>query len=94
MFNITYLLNWKELSRKKKLSVYKANLHENKSRINYNYCNSSQAYVTSDGIQRKLDSSKAGPFLITEVYTNGTVRIQQGAINKRINIRRLEPHLE
>jgi hypothetical protein len=51
-----------------------------------------QVYIVTDGVQRKLDRPKTGPFEITEVYTNGTVRIQQGAVNKRINICRLEPH--
>ena len=33
-----------------------------------------------------------GPYPITEVYTNGTVRIQKGIVNERVNIRRLTPH--
>ena len=32
-----------------------------------------------------------GPFRITDVYTNGTVRIQRNNVNERINIQRLEP---
>ena len=30
---------------------------------------------------------------LLEIYTNGNVRIQRGAVNEHINIRRLEPHL-
>ena len=37
---------------------------------------------------------KKGPYLITEVYTNGNVHIQKGIVNERINIRRLEPFFE
>ena len=50
--------------------------------------------IIKDGIFRKLDCPKEGPFEITDVYANGTVRIQRGAVNERINIRRLEPHFE
>ena len=35
-----------------------------------------------------------GPYEVTEVFTNGNVRIQRGAVNERINIRRLEPHFD
>ncbi len=50
------------------------------------------SYVTYSDIHRKLDGPKDGPFNITEVFTNCTVRIQRGVVNKRINIRCLEPH--
>ena len=45
-------------------------------------------------IHRKLNGPKLGPYLITEIYTNGNVRIQRGVVSERINIRRLEPHFE
>ena len=92
MFNISSLVNWKTLSLKKQNLVDKANLRENTKRVDYNYRIGQQVYVTTDGIQRKLDSPKKGLFRIIDVYTNGTVRIQSGAVDKRINIRRLEPH--
>ena len=92
MFNISTLVNWKELSLKKQALVDKANLRENKHRIDYDYQVDDLVYVTKDGIFKKLDSPKKGPYPITEVFTNGTVCIQRGNVNERINIRRLEPH--
>ena len=73
-------------------STTQANLRENRNRIDYDYSVGQQVYIVKDGIFRKLDSPKLGPFAITETYTNGTVRIQHGRINERINIQRLEPH--
>ena len=35
-----------------------------------------------------------GPYQITHTYTNGTVRIQRGVVNERVNIRRLTPYTE
>jgi hypothetical protein len=35
-----------------------------------------------------------GPYRITHTYTNGTVRIQRGVVNERVNIRRLTPYKE
>ena len=92
MFNISSLVNWKNLSMRKQKLVDKANLRENNKRIDYDYEIGQQVYVTNSGVQRKLDRPKTGPFEIIEVYTNGTVRIQRGAVDERINIRRLEPH--
>ena len=94
MFNLTTLVNWKELSIRKQALVDKANLRENKSRVDYDYKTGDLVYITKDGIMRKLDVPKLGPFPITDIFTNGTVRIQRGAVNERINIRRLEPHFE
>ena len=92
MFNLTSLVNWKDLSKKKQKLVDQANLRENVKRIDYDYQVDQLVYIIKDGIYRKLDSPKMGPFPISQVFTNGTVRIQRGIINERINIRRLEPH--
>ena len=94
MFNLSTLINWKELSLRKQKLVDETTLRENKKRIDYDYQVGGQVYITKDGIFRKLDCPKEGPFEITDVYANGTVRIQRGAVNERINIRRLEPHFE
>ena len=92
MFNLSTLVNWKELSIRKQALVDKNTLRENKKRIDYDYQIDDLVYVTKDGIFRKLDSPKKGPYPVTEVFSNGTVCIQRGAVNERINIRRLEPH--
>ena len=94
LFNLKALINWKELPIKIQKLVDKANLRENKNRIDYDYTVGQEIYIKNDGIQRKMDSPKQGPFTITEVFTNGTVRIQRGNVNERINIRRIEPHFE
>jgi hypothetical protein len=94
MFNLTSLVNWKELSIKKQRDVDKANLRENRKRIDYDYEVGQKIYIKNDGVNRKLDCPKQGPFEITEVFTNGTVRIQRQNVNERINIRRIEPHFE
>jgi len=34
---------------------------------------------------------KKEPWTITQVYMNGTIRVQNGATSERINIRRVKP---
>ena len=94
MFNLTTLVDWKELSLRKERLVDKANLRDNSKRVDYDYQVDDLVYITKDGIFRKLNCPKYGPFPSTEGFTNSTVRIQRGAVNERINIRRLEPHFE
>ena len=46
---------------------------------------------------RRLPHNSAkdeGPYTITQVYCNGTVRIQRGSISEHINIIRLTPYIE
>ncbi len=94
IFNLKSLINWKVVSARKQQIVDKANLRENSKRIDFDYEVGQKAYIVRDKPYRKLDGPKIGPFRITDVYTNGTVRIQKGNVNERINIRRLEPHFE
>ena len=46
------------------------------------------------GIYRKIDYKKQGPYIITEVFPNVTVRVQQGQVNEKINVRQLNPHFD
>ena len=50
--------------------------------------------LAKGGILRNSEVPHDGPYRITDVYTDGTVRIQCGTINERINIRRLHPYFE
>ena len=50
--------------------------------------------LIKEGKLRKVEDPYEGPYVITDVYTNGTVRIQRGTLNERINIRRLHPYFE
>ena len=45
-------------------------------------------------IYRKLDYSKQVPYIITKVFTNGTLRVQQVQVKERMNIIRLKSHLD
>ena len=50
--------------------------------------------IVKKGIIRKIEDPNEGPYTITQVHTNGTVRIQRGAISERLHIRRLHPYFE
>jgi hypothetical protein len=43
---------------------------------------------------RILEAPRTGPHTVTAIYTNGTVCIQKGKVNERVNIRILFPYFE
>ena len=47
-----------------------------------------------DGIYHKLDYIKYEPYIITEIFTNGTVRVQWVHVNEITNIGRLKTHFD
>ena len=50
---------------------------ENAKQETHDYAIGNQFYVEMTGIYRKLDYKKQGPYIITEFFTNGIVRLQQ-----------------
>ena len=49
--------------------------------------------LQNEGILRKSKSPfEPEPWTITEVHTNGTVRVQHGNKSERLNIRRITPY--
>ena len=53
----------------------------------HDYAIGDQVYVEMTGIYHKTDYKKK-----SEVFTNGTVEVQQGQVYECINIRPLKPH--
>ena len=70
------------------------NVRENSRQVTHDYSIVNQVYVEINGIYNKLGYKKQGPYRITEVFTNGTFRVQQGQVNEGINIRQLKPHFD
>jgi hypothetical protein len=68
--------------------------NKNKSQIPYEYKIGDQVLLETPEILRKLSSPRTGPYPVTNVYKNGTIRIQKGKkelYQKRVNICRITP---
>jgi hypothetical protein len=71
------------------------NRRENASRISHDYKLGDKILLKKPGKHlRKLEAPRTGPHMVTAIYTNGTVHIQKGKVNERVNIRRLFPYFE
>ena len=62
------------------------NYRENAKREHHGYEVGHYVYILRDGNCRNLEEEILGPFRITQVHTNGSVRIQRGIVNEKINI--------
>ena len=92
LFGIPYIADWTDIGKRRQASVDKDNLKENEKRIDFDYAVGQEVLLKKDGIIRKLEDKYDGPYTITDVHTNGTVRIQRGTVNERVNIRRIAPY--
>ena len=69
-------------------------LRANRTRYAHTYKINDKVLYTVPGIVPKMSSPRAGPYRVTQVFTNGTVRIRRGAITETVNIRNITPYFE
>ena len=94
MLPIRFKANWASIQQKRQAEMKRNNDRENRSRIDHEYKVGDKVLLTKPGIIPKLEKPRKGPYNLVRVYTNGTVRIQRGAITERVNIRRISPYFE
>jgi hypothetical protein len=77
--NIVFRENWDQSKQQKQEIINKSNQKENKnsSLIPYEYKVGGRLLLKSPGTLRKLSSRCTGPYPVTNVYNNGTIRIQK-----------------
>ena len=92
LFYLAPVIDWRVVTATNQRQVDIDNVRENSKRVTHEYAVGDQVYLEMTGIYRKLDYRKNGPYIITGVFTIGTVRVQRGQVNERINTRRLKPH--
>ena len=89
---ISFNANCDHIKQHKQELINNNNARENAKCIEHEYKVGDLVLLEKPGVIPKLAKPRQGPFSITHVYTNGTVRIQRGAINDRVNIPRLTPY--
>ena len=90
ILNIEYIADWELIRRRKQKLINESNRRENSNRVSWTYRPGD--YCTIEiADARKLERPREGPYIITNVYSNGTVQVQRGPVSERINIRRLNP---
>ena len=94
LFDIPYIADWSAIGRRRQEQVESTNRRENKRRLSHDYAIGDKILIKYDGIIRKAQDKYEGPYTITQVHCNGTVRIQRDSVSERMNIRRLTPYFD
>ena len=89
---ISMQANWARIREKRQDEMIRNNIRENRGRVAHKYRKRDKVLLRNEGILRKLSSPRDGPYKITRVYNNGTVRLKKGAVSERVNIRRITPY--
>jgi hypothetical protein len=78
--NIAFRENWDRIQKRKQDIISKSNQIENKnwSEIPDEYKVGDQVLSKTPGILGKLSTPHKGPYVVTNIYKNGTIRIQKG----------------
>jgi hypothetical protein len=77
-FDIEHTTDWNKIHERKVHQVKQSNLHENSTRIEYEYNSGDKVLIRFDNvIQRKVISLRKGPYKILTVKDNGKVVIDK-----------------
>jgi hypothetical protein len=93
ILNIKHISNWEHIRQRKQTRINENNKRENKSRRAHNYSLGDKILVKARK-SSKHELEYDGPYEITQVNDNGTVRFQKGIVNDVVNIRRIKPFHE
>ena len=89
---IKFHADWALITQRKQNLIDESNIRENKKRIDHTYKKGDQVLLTKPGLLRKLSTPRTGPYLVQQVFPNGTVTITKGVVTQRVNIRRITPY--
>ena len=87
-------VDWHMLKQRRQAEINRNNARENKNRVEHEHKPGDKLMLRNEGTLRKLSAPREGPFKVLKVNNNGTLRIQRGAIEETVNIRRCTPYLE
>ena len=88
MFNIPMIADWTKIGEFRQAQTRRNTARENAKRTDFDYQVGGRVLVRQDGILRKAEAKWTGPYNITTVHTNGTIRIQREALLERLDIKK------
>ena len=91
IFNTKYIANWEEIRQRKQSTIKYNNKRENDKRIQHKY-HVGDKVLMRNKLARKLELPYKGPYAVTDVFRNGTLRVQIGPVEDRVNIRNVTPY--
>ena len=93
VLNQRYLADWTAIKTRKQELIRKNNIVENSKRIPYQYKVGDQVMLENHR-SNKYEQPYMGPYPITQVNTNGTVRLRMGAVTDTVNSHTTYPSVQ
>ena len=93
ILNVKHITDWEHIQQNKQKRINENNKRENKSRRDHQYSLGDKILIKARK-HSKHELEFEGPYEITQVNDNGTVRFQKGIINDVTNICRIKPFHE
>ena len=95
--NVRFEADWKYIKDRKQKLIIQNNRRENMKRVEHAYSVGDKVVVEQDPNRKHGTDRYRGPYTITRVYDNGTVRLRQrtqrgGAVFQTWNIRKVFPY--
>ena len=95
LFDIPFIADWNKVGDYRQRQTNRNTERENKTRVDWDYAVGDKVLLRKEGILRKSESKyEKDPWTVSQVHTNGTIRIQCGTKSERLNIRRVTPFFE
>ena len=92
ILNVAHTANWKLIQARKQRLIRQNNLQENRKRIPYQYKVGEQVLIKQDQQAKYANIAYKGPYTVTAVNNNGTVRVDMGIVSNMYNIRQIHPY--
>ena len=93
ILNVGHIANWDYIKQRKQTLINKNNEKENSKRTPHEYSVGDKVLIKK-GTENKYETPYEGPYSILKKHDNGTIRLQRGAVEDTVNIRRITPFFE
>jgi hypothetical protein len=93
ILNIKHIPNLEDIWQQKQEKINKNNNIENGKHVNHHY-QIGDKILLQQKKHSKHEQEYKGPFKLTAMNDNGTVRFQKGIVNNVVNIRHIKPFIK
>ena len=94
IINRRHEVDWEVIRTRKQNLINKGNERENRNRISHTYKQGDKVLLKNAWKTKFNQDAYIGPYVITAVRNNGTVRARKGRVTDTFNIRNLTPYKE
>ena len=94
ILNINHVTDWTHINQRKQNCINENNKRKNFNRRDHQYKINDRILLLKARKHTKHELEYEGPYTLTKINDNGTVRFQKGIVNDVVNIRCIKPFYE